>query len=121
MSGQANPTGGVVYPTAWGVATGSSEDFYDNVITDRSFGGIIRIRSTVPLANIKKVFNVVHSVLTLTQRNDLETFYKTYRDAELDLTWKPDTLHYAVRFIDVPKFTIIGGNFWKAEVRLAEV
>lgn len=121
MAGQAGATGGIVYPTAWGVASGSTEEDYDNIIVDRSFGGVIRVRSTVPLANIKKTFVVVHSILTLAQKQALESFYKTYRDSDLDLYWKPDNLHYAVRFIDVPKYSIIGGMYWKVEVRVAEI
>jgi hypothetical protein len=121
MAGQAAATGGITYPTAGGQSTTSDELNYDNLIVDRSVGGIVRVRSTVPLANIKKVFIVIHSVLTLTEKTALETFYKTYRDSNLDLLWKADNLHYAVRFIDIPKYTMLGGLFWKAEVKLAEI
>lgn len=121
MAGSVTPTGGVVYPTDWGVAVGSEEITYDNLTTDRSFGGVIRIRSSVPLANIKKTFKVVHSALTTTQKIALETFYKTYRDSVLDLLWTPDGLYYATKIVDVPKYTILGGSFWSAEVSMAEI
>jgi hypothetical protein len=60
-------------------------------------------------------------VLSLAEKTALHTFYTTYRDSNLDLLWKPDNLHYAVKFIEVPQYTIIGGNFWSATVKLAEI
>lgn len=121
MSGQANATGGIVYPTGWGQSTGSEELVFDNLIVDRSFGGILRVRSTVPLTSIRKTFTVVHSVLTLTEKTDVQNFYTTYRDSNLDLLWKPDNLHYAVRFIEPPTYVILGGNYWSATTKLAEI
>jgi len=121
MSGQAGATGGIVYPTTWGQSTGSEEVPFDNLISDRSFGGVIRVRSTVPLANIKNVFTVVHSVLTLAEKTAVQAFYAAYRDSNIDLLWKPDNLHYAVRFIEVPTYVILGGNYWSATTKLAEI
>ena len=101
MSGQTSATGGITYTTSWGQSTSSQEEVFDTLIVDRSVGGIARIRSVVPLANIKKVFKINHNVLTLAEKNAIHTFYTTYRDSDIDLLWKPDTLHYAVRFSDV--------------------
>jgi hypothetical protein len=121
MAGQSGATGGIVYPTSYGQSSKSDETVFDNIITDRSVGGVIRRRSTVPRANIKKVFTVVHEVVSLTEKTAIQTFYETNRDSNIDLLWKPDALHYAVIFIDVPKYTMIGGLFWKAEVKFAEI
>ena len=74
MSGQTSATGGITYTTSWGQSTSSEEVVYDSLIVDRSVGGIMRVRSSVPLANIKKIFKICHNVLTLAEKNAVHTF-----------------------------------------------
>lgn len=121
MARSLSPTGGILYTTTWGQSSESEELVYDNLTVDRSFGGIVRVRSSVPLANILKTFRIVHSVLTLAEKEALHTFYTTYRDSTLDFKWKADSYYYPTRFIEPPKYTMLGGTYWKAEVSLAEI
>lgn len=118
---------GQSYPTNYTQSVESSEDIYDDVIQDRTFAGIIKTRSLVPVTYIKKVFTVVHPALTLAQKQWLLDYYKTNRDSTFAFQWKAEATGddeyavYSVKFITQPKFTIIGGTWWKATVQLAEV
>lgn len=113
-------TAGQAYPT-YAQSIDSTEDVYDELISDRTTAGLLKTRSIVPSENIKRIFTVIHPSLTLVERTWLLDFYKKYRDSYFQFTWKADNETYWVQFTDRPKITIIGGNWWKATVSLAEV
>ena len=98
----------------------STEELYDNLIVDRTTGGIIKVRSLVPVEHMGKIFNVVHPAITLEQKNLIQEFYKVNRDHVFDFIWAADGETYTVAHIGVPKVSIVGGTWWKAEVPLAE-
>lgn len=108
------------YPT-YAQSIDSSEEIYDEIISDRTWAGALKTRTLIPTDNIKKNFNVIHPALTLEQRTWLIDFYKEYRDSVFTFTWKADNTAYYVKFVAPPKITIIGGHWWKAVVQLAEV
>lgn len=124
-----NPTivTGQSYPTTFAQSTESTEDIYDDIIQDRTFAGIIKTRSLVPVSYIKKVFTVVHPALTLAQKQWLLDYYKINRDSIFAFQWNAEATGdseyavYNVKFISQPKFVILGGTWWKATVQLAEV
>jgi hypothetical protein len=109
------------YSTTYSQAVESEESIYDEIIVDRTVAGLPRTRVLIPVVNIKNVFKVVHPVLTLTQKNDVITFYKNNRDLDFYFTWKANSTQYLVRYTSVPAVTIIGGGFYKVEFTIAEV
>jgi len=110
----------MAYPT-YGQSIESTQEDYDDLQKDRTFAGILKTRSLVPVANIKKIFNVVHPYLTLTEKTALMSYYTTNRDATFSFTWKADNVAYNVKFTSIPKITIVGGNWWRGVVTLEEV
>lgn len=118
---------GQSYPTTYAQSVESTEEIYDDIISDRTFAGVLKTRSLVPVGNIKKIFNVVHPALTLAQKQWILDYYKSNRDSTFAFQWKAEATGdseyavYTVKFTAPPKFTILGGTWWKAVVQLAEV
>lgn len=109
------------YSSTYSQSVESEEMLYDEIIVDRTVAGGIKTRASIPVANVKKQFKVIHPVLTLAQKDDVITFYKNNRDQDFYFTWKANSTQYLVRYIGVPVIGIIGGGFYRVEFSIAEV
>ncbi len=99
----------------------SSEEIYDEILQDRTTAGKLKTRSLIPIDNIKRVFTVIHPAVSLADKTTIQDYYKVNRDTAFTFTWHADNTEYYVQFTSQPKYTILGGMFWRVETYLAEV
>lgn len=103
-----------------GQSIASTETRLNGKIIDRATNGAVRARSYY--SQDKKLFNVVHSVITTAQKAIIEDFYTANKDSDFDFMWVLDGNNYICMFADTPmNFEIINIGYWNAEVFLMEV
>ena len=102
----------------------SSEDNNEEIISDRYVAGTVKTRSKFPNLgtnkSFNKKFNIIHPVLNKNQKDWILQFYKINRVTKFNFIWKGDGRTYRVIFLTIPKFTMLGGNWWKVELNLIQ-
>jgi len=89
------------YPlTTLGLRIGSDEEWIDDLVSDRSINGSVKVRALY--SGKKKKFLLVH-LLNSAQRITLETFYDTNRLLVVTLLWPPDGVTYSCLFAKAPR------------------
>lgn len=97
----------------------SSAKANSGLITHRGVDGTLRGQA---VHDDKIDFNIVHEVLTDTERDTLVTFYNSNKDTVFNFTWPIDNVTYSCLFKSRPTFTSIGqGKYVNASVSFGEV
>jgi hypothetical protein len=103
----------------------SGEELNEQLIVDRTYNGLIKTRSWYPNLGVNKSFNkiftIIHPVVNTDQKDWIIQFYKVNRLIPFKITWKADNRIYDVLFLEPPKITMLGGQWWKVGIKLAQI
>lgn len=89
------------------------------LIFNRGVDGTLRAQN---VHTTKLDFNIIHEVLTDTERSTLVDFYNSNKDVVFNFTWPIDNVTYTCLFKSRPKFTSIGqGKYVNATCSFGEV
>ena len=84
----------------------------------RATNGALKMRR---LFTAEKMDFTIDYWLTTAQKNALESFYSTNKDASNTIVWAEDGVTYTVLFAAPPQNLLMPGGWWQVRVRLMEV
>jgi len=91
------------YPvTTLGLRIGSTEEWIDDVVADRTVNGAVKVRA---LYSGKKRKFLLRHLLNSSQRGTLQTFYDTNRLLVVTLLWPVDSVSYSCVFARAPRYS----------------
>lgn len=95
------------------VSVGTKYDADNDITIDRADDGTVRGR--VGFADTLYTFQILHSIISSTDKDAIWTFYNANKAAAWTFTYQGDT--YTLRFIAPPAETHLKGDWWKVVIR----
>lgn len=93
-----------------GILIGVPLNNEDELISTRSVDGTLKVRLLDKATNSYKI-NLSH-IVYLTEKTIVENHYKNNRNNFFDLNI-PTYTTYTVRYCNIPKYIMLGGNYWQ--------
>jgi len=87
------------YPFVSVLRRGSQEEWVDDIVTDRTVNGSVKVRALYPA---KKRRFILRHLFNATERASLQTFYDANRLLNITMVWPVDSVTYTCVFSKAP-------------------